>query len=67
MAINYRKLKSQIYIDWNGYIFIATDIQKQNFIESVAFNATSKRALIKFVVKLIYKPGNEDWREEFTI
>lgn len=67
MAINFRKLKKQIYKDWNGYIFFATDEQKNNFIGSVHLVNSSKRTLIRLLVEIIKMPDNQEWQEEFII
>lgn len=68
MAIKFKKLRSQIRQFKpevrKGYIFLATDEQKNNFIVSVAC-VGSKRRLVKFLVKLI--KTDEDWRKEFAL
>lgn len=68
MAINFKKLNSQIRqfkpeVN-NGYIFLATDEQKNNFIDSVAC-VGSKRRLVKYLVELI--KTDEDWNKEFAL
>lgn len=69
MAVNYRKLNSQVKrfkpeAKHTGYIFIATDEQKRNFIDTIA-KPGSKRSFIKVMTWII----NEipEYREEFTI
>lgn len=68
MAINFKKLRSQIRQFKpevrKGYIFLVTDEQKNNFIVSVAC-VGSKRRLINFLVGLI--ETDEDWRKEFAL
>lgn len=68
MAINFKKLKNQIHPFRpevkQGYIFIATDEQKNNFIDSIA-KIGSKRSLIKLIVYIILT--DEDWNKEFTL
>lgn len=68
MAINFRKLKSQIKPfkpeAKKGYIFISTDVQKNNFICSIS-KVGSKRSLIKLLLWLIQ--NNEDWKVEFSL
>lgn len=69
MAINYRKLKAQIKpfkpeAKHTGFIFIATEEQKNNFICSVSMPG-SKRELMR-VLKLLISI-DEDFRKEFTI
>lgn len=68
MAINFKKLNSQIRQFKpevrKGHIFLATDEQKNNFIESVAC-VGSKRRLVKFLVELI--KNDEDWNKEFAL
>lgn len=68
MAINFKKLRSQIRQfkpeARKGYIFLATDEQKNNFIVSVAC-VGSKRRLVKFLDKLI--KTDEDWNKEFAL
>ena len=68
MAIKFKKLRSQIRQfkpeARKGYIFLATDEQKNNFIVSVAC-VGSKRRLINFLVGLI--ETDEDWRKEFAL
>lgn len=68
MAINFKKLNSQIRKFKpevrKGYIFLATDEQKNNFIVSVAC-VGSKLRLINFLVGLI--KTDDDWRKEFAL
>ncbi len=69
MAINYRKLKAQIKpfkpeAKYTGYIFIATEEQKRNFICTVS-QPGRKRDLIetlKYLIKI-----DDDFRKEFTL
>lgn len=68
MEINFRKLKSQIRA-WKpevkaGYIFIATNEQKDNYIPSIA-KPGSKRSLIKVLISFISE--DEDWAKEFKL
>lgn len=68
MAINFKKLKSQIKplkpeAGKRGYIFLATDEQKKNFIDTVV-TIGSKRRCVKFLASLI--KADEDWRNEFS-
>lgn len=69
MAINFRKLNSQIKLlkpesCKRGFIFIATDEQKRNFIDTIV-TIGSKRRLVSFLVSLIKK--DEDWYNEFKL
>lgn len=69
VAINYKKLNSQIKLlnpeaTKGGYIFLATDEQANNFINSVAF-VGSKSKLRKKLMILI--KTDEDWRREFLL
>lgn len=68
MAINFKKLKSQVKPfkpeAKKGYIFLATDEQKYNFLCSVA-SIGSKRRLMKSLVGLIMT--DEDWKKEFVL
>lgn len=68
MAINFKKLKGQIHPFKpevkQGYIFIATDEQKKNFLDSIA-KVGSKRSLIKLIVYIILI--DEDWNKEFSL
>lgn len=68
MAINFKKLNSQVKPfkpeAKKGFIFLATDEQKNNFLCSVAC-VGSKRRLMKFLVGLIMT--DEDWRKEFVL
>lgn len=69
MAINFKKLKSQIKpfrpeAKHSGFIFLATDEQKDNFVESIV-KPGSKRSFIAFLVDFIHI--DEDFRREFTI
>lgn len=68
MAINFKKLKSQIK-PWkpelkSGYIFIPTMEQEDNLIFSVALKG-SKRKLIKAMVE--YIKIYPEYKEEFTL
>lgn len=66
MSINFKKLKSQIILFKpeikSGYIFIATEEQKNKFICSIS-KVDSKRSLIKILVELIRQ--DEDYKAEF--
>ena len=68
MAINFRKLKSQIKSFKpevkDGYIFIATDEQKNNGLFSIA-KCGSKRGLLSALSEDI--KDDEDFKREFTI
>ena len=68
MAINFRKLKSQIKSFKpevkDGYIFIATDEQKNNGLFSIA-KCGSKRWLLSALSE--YIKDDEDFKREFTI
>ena len=68
MAINFKKLNSQVKPfkpeAKKGFIFLATDEQKNNFLCSVC-KYGSKRRLMKFLVGLIMT--DEDWRKEFAL
>lgn len=68
MTINFRKLKSQIKPFKpevkNGYIFIATDEQKNNGLFSIA-KCGSKRRLLSTLSE--YVRDDEDFKREFTI
>lgn len=69
MGINFKKLNSQIKplkpeSSKNGFIFIATDEQKRNFIDTTV-SIGSKRRLVSFLVSLIKK--DEDWHNEFKL
>lgn len=68
MAINFKKLNSQVKPfkpeAKKGFIFLATDEQKNNFLCSVA-SVGSKRRLMNFLVGLI--KTDEDWRKEFAL
>lgn len=67
MTINFRKLKSQIKPFKpevkNGYIFIATDEQKNSGLFSVA-KCGSKRRLLSALSE--YIKDDEDFKREFT-
>lgn len=68
-AINYRKLKAQIKpfkqeAKHSGYIFIATDEQKRNGIDSIT-KPGSKRSFIK--VMKCFINDFEEYREEFSL
>lgn len=68
MVINFKKLKSQIKplkpeANKNGFIFLATDEQKRNFVDTIV-TIGSKHRHIKFLVSLI--KSDEDWRNEFS-
>lgn len=69
MEINFRKLKAQIKPFKHeakrfGYIFLATDEQKRNGIDTVA-KPGSKRSFIK-TMKWFIKEF-EEYREEFSL
>lgn len=68
MAINFKKLKSQIRPFKTevriGYIFLASDEQKNNFLYSVEC-VESKRRFINFLVGHINT--DEDWNKEFAL
>lgn len=68
MAINFRKLKSQIKPFKpevkDGYIFITTDEQKNNGLFSIA-KCGSKRGLLSALSE--YIKDDEDFKREFTI
>ena len=68
MAINFRKLKSQIKPFKpevkDGYIFITTDEQKNNGLFSIA-KCGSKRELLSALSE--YIKDDEDFKREFTI
>lgn len=68
MAINFKKIKSQIHPFKpevkQGHIFIATDEQKNKFIDTIA-KTGSKRSLIKLIVYIILT--DEDWNKEFSL
>lgn len=69
MGINFKKLNSQIKplkleSSKYGFIFIATDEQKRNFIDTIV-TIGSKRRLVSFLVSLIKK--DEDWYNEFKL
>ena len=68
MAINFRKLKSQIKSFKpevkDGYIFITTDEQKNNGLFSIA-ECGSKRGLLSALSE--YIKDDEDFKREFTI
>lgn len=69
MGINFKKLNSQIKplkpeSSKCGFIFIATDEQKRNFIDTTVTTG-SKRRLVSFLVSLIKK--DEDWYNEFKL
>ena len=68
MPINFIKIKSQIHPFKpevkKGYIFIATDQQKNDFIDSIA-EIGSKRSLIRLVVQQIQQ--DEDYKAEFLL
>lgn len=68
MAINFKKLKSQIF-KWkpeskSGYIFIPTTEQENNFIFSVATKG-SKRRIMKYLIEVI--KTDLSYRKEFTL
>lgn len=68
MTIGFKKLKKQIHplkpeAAGNGYIFIATDTQKDNGLFSIA-KVGSKRSLMIILVWTIL--DDEDWNNEFT-
>lgn len=69
MAINFKKLKSQIKplkpeARKTGYIFLAIREQEMNFINSVV-TIGSKRRHVAFLVNLI--TTDEDWANEFKL
>lgn len=68
MAIDFKKLNSQIHPlkpeVKTGYIFIATDTQKNNFLYSVA-KVGSKQSLLRTLIRLIR--ANEDFQAEFAL
>lgn len=69
MAINFKKLKSQIKplkpeARKTGYIFLATREQEMNFINSVV-TIGSKRRHMTFLVSLI--KADEDLANEFKL
>lgn len=68
MAINFRKLKAQIKPFKpevkSGYIFIATDGQKRNGIDSIA-KPGSKRSFLSILAYLIN--NDEDFKNEFGL
>lgn len=68
MAINFRKLKAQIKPFKpevkSGYIFIATDEQKRNWIYSIA-KPGSKRSFLSILVYLIN--NDDDFKNEFGL
>lgn len=69
MAINFKKLKSQIK-PWKpeakhtGYIFLATDEQKKHDVDSIAKKG-SKLSFLKALVWFIQ--NDEAYHEEFTL
>lgn len=69
MAINFKKLKSQIKpfkpeAKHTGYIFLATRQQEENGICSVA-KPGSKRSLLSALV--CFAKNDEDFKQEFTL
>lgn len=69
MAINFKKLKSQIKpfkpeAKHTGYIFLATDEQKKDDVYSIA-KAGSKRSFLQAMVWFIQY--DEAYRKEFTL
>lgn len=68
MATNFRKLKSQVKPFKpevkNGYIFIATDEQKRNGIDSIA-KTGSKRSLLSILAWFIN--NDEGFKKEFSL
>nr|DAT69951.1 MAG TPA: hypothetical protein [Caudoviricetes sp.] len=64
----FKKIKSQIHPFKpevkQGHIFIATDEQKNKFIDTIA-KVGSKRSLIKLIVYIILT--DEDWNKEFSL
>lgn len=68
MAINFKKLNAQIHPfkpeSHAGFIFIATDEQKNNFVPSVA-KAGSRRSLIRVLTWFIR--NDEDFAREFKL
>ena len=70
MAINFKKLKRQIHHFKpeckQGYIFIATEKQKNNFIDSIAA-VGSKRCLIYILTTFINDKSLPEWGDEFLI
>lgn len=70
MAINFKKLKSQIHPFKpeckQGYIFIATNEQNNNFICSIAL-VGSKRRLLTILKNIIHDEDYPEWKDEFSI
>lgn len=68
MAIAFKKLNSQIHLlkpeVKAGYIFIATDKQKDNFVCSIS-KTGSKQSLLRLLIRLIRT--DEYFKAEFTI
>ncbi len=69
MAINFKKLKSQIKpfrpeAKHTGYIFLATDEQKKHGVCSIAI-AGSKHSVLQAMVWFIQ--NDEAYRKEFTL
>lgn len=68
MAINFRKLNRQVLPfkpeTKQGFIFIATDEQKENGLFSIA-KVGSKRSLMTILVDTI--SSDEDFKHEFSI
>lgn len=68
MAINFRKLNRQVLPFKpevkQGFMFIATDEQKENGLFSIA-KVGSKRSLMTFLVETI--KSDEDFKREFSI
>ncbi|MBQ8270824.1 MAG: hypothetical protein IJZ22_06450 [Bacteroidaceae bacterium] len=69
MAINFKKLKSQIKpfkpeAKHTGYIFLATDEQKKHDVYSIT-KAGSKRSFLQAMVWFIQY--DEAFRKEFTL
>lgn len=68
MAINFRKLNRQVLPfkpeTKQGFIFIATDEQKENGLFSIA-KVGSKRSLMTIIIDTIN--SEEDFKREFSI
>lgn len=69
MAVNFKKLKSQIKpfkpeAKHTGYIFLATDEQKKHDVDSIT-KCGSKRSFLQAMVWFIQNV--EEYRKEFTL
>lgn len=67
--INYKQLRKQIVRDDGrackpGYMFIATDEQKNNGIVSI-FKEGNKKGLLRTLTYMVY--SDEDFRREFFL